>query len=282
LKSLPVGVGNFSTAARRLSPPSRLSIPPPVPFWSERIGVGNKNLSCAVTGSSSLIVPAFARWESCKDFLPLVSALWVAPQVASIFVGVGNERMACSRVLPPPRSMDPFPRGPFAAREPSGVGNDPDAGSPVPGTKVGSSKHVPFRVIPDRGKVLNDNVESSLSQEGDVLDDDEEGSELIDQPEELGPETRTRAREARARPRRGTHVLTRKATTEQIARREVRRRGGPHISMPVRVRPMLRQHPTPPRIQLHLEDRLEPAPLEPQIEAADAREQATDAERRVH
>jgi hypothetical protein len=64
----------------------------------------------------------------------------------------------------------------FALSPAVGVGNNPDPVPPVWGTNIGSAYAVPFRIIPERGKVSENVSKPSMKQCCDVLHDDVAGS----------------------------------------------------------------------------------------------------------
>jgi len=64
----------------------------------------------------------------------------------------------------------------FLASFAVGVGHNPDAVPVVRGAKGCSGNTVPFRVIPERGQITDDDVESAVLQGWDVLHDDVAGS----------------------------------------------------------------------------------------------------------
>jgi hypothetical protein len=57
-----------------------------------------------------------------------------------------------------------------------GVGNKPEPVAAVRGANGRSGNAVPFRVIPARGKIGEDDIESSSKESCDVLHDDVAGS----------------------------------------------------------------------------------------------------------
>ena len=61
-------------------------------------------------------------------------------------------------------------------RHARGVGQDEDPVATVRRTNAGSRYTVPFRIIPERGKVAENGVESPSSECCHVLSDDEPGS----------------------------------------------------------------------------------------------------------
>ena len=69
-----------------------------------------------------------------------------------------------------------------------GVGsNKPEAVPLVRGANVGSSQHCPPAVIPERGQITEDSVESSSKERWAVLHEREAGSNLANDPRHVGP-----------------------------------------------------------------------------------------------
>jgi hypothetical protein len=68
------------------------------------------------------------------------------------------------------------------------LSNDEQAGSRVRSAGVGSSYKAPRRVVPQRGKVSEDDVESENKVVCDVLQDDETGSKYANGVRDVRPE----------------------------------------------------------------------------------------------
>jgi hypothetical protein len=68
------------------------------------------------------------------------------------------------------------------------VGNDEDPVTEVRGTNGDSRYAIPFRVIPERGKVLNDSDSPVSKEPWNVLSEDVAGSKYANGTGELGPE----------------------------------------------------------------------------------------------
>ena len=49
-------------------------------------------------------------------------------------------------------------------------------------------EHIPRRIVPERGKVSEDAIETSTDECGDVFDEDERWTDLVDDADVLGPE----------------------------------------------------------------------------------------------
>jgi hypothetical protein len=65
---------------------------------------------------------------------------------------------------------------------------DPDAVPLVRCPGVVRPQHSPFRIVPQRGQVPENSVESPRSEEWGVFHEHESGSNLANDPGELGPE----------------------------------------------------------------------------------------------
>jgi hypothetical protein len=68
-----------------------------------------------------------------------------------------------------------------------GVGNDPDAISNVVGANGASRYAVPFRIIPERGQVSENDIHPSMKQVIDVFHDDEFRSYLANKSGIVAP-----------------------------------------------------------------------------------------------
>ena len=279
VESLACGVGQFATAVARPSPdfgdsPARLLFP-------FTVGVGH---IVAVTTSFN---GRELRCNVVSDALP---------ERQSLAEGVGQFATTSSRrALASGRPGFPYAIASLAL----GVGNDPHPVPAVRRTNGGSRYAVPFRVIPDLGKVSENTVKAPSKQSCDVLHDDVAGSYLANETGELAPQSRPGAIDAVAASG-GGDVLTGKTSADNInwsvldgARglpvrttlnnsprpplsasdaRGVGKR--PDVVMDRHPRPMFRQHLAAERIDLAERHRLEPArALQPEAETADAAEQ---------
>jgi hypothetical protein len=67
-------------------------------------------------------------------------------------------------------------------------GEDEDALAAVRGSRLGRGETVPLRIEPERGEIMEDDVEAASSEGGDVLDEDVAGLDFVDDAGVLGPE----------------------------------------------------------------------------------------------
>lgn len=74
-----------------------------------------------------------------------------------------------------------------------GVGNNKHALAPVRGATGGSGKHVPFRIIPERGQVPQDDFHAVGEQPPDVFDEDVFRAHFPDKPCIFEPQAAARA-----------------------------------------------------------------------------------------
>jgi hypothetical protein len=66
----------------------------------------------------------------------------------------------------------------------------PDALPAMRCANVGRSHHIPLRIVPERGKVAEDDPEPSIGEGWRVFDEREGGSNLVDDARHLSPESR--------------------------------------------------------------------------------------------
>jgi hypothetical protein len=97
-------------------------------------------------------------------------------------------------------------REPLLLESPAvGVGiearENPDSLSSMRSANGGRSQHSPFRIVPERGQVSEDNVESSTSESWGVFHEDESRSNLANDASHLPPESGPFSAEAGALPR---------------------------------------------------------------------------------
>ena len=79
-----------------------------------------------------------------------------------------------------------------------GVGNDPDAVPPVGSANGGSGNTVPLRIIPERSKPPEHDVQSARAKGRDVLDERPAGARFLDDATKLEPETGALSAEPRS------------------------------------------------------------------------------------
>ena len=99
-----------------------------------------------------------------------------------------------------------------------GVGqrsDDPDPLALVGRAGVNCSEHTPLRIVPHRGQVPENDVETSPGEEGAVLHEDSSGLHFTDDPRHLGPQTGAGAGDACAVASRG-NVLARESARHHV------------------------------------------------------------------
>jgi hypothetical protein len=72
-----------------------------------------------------------------------------------------------------------------------GVSNNEDAFPAMRGTHVGRPDTIPFRIIPDFGKVVEYLLESVIDKSGDIFDNGEFRTQLVDDSSVFEPEPAT-------------------------------------------------------------------------------------------
>ena len=119
-----------------------------------------------------------------------------------------------------------------------GEGNNKHALAPVRGTKGGCGKHFPFRIIPDLGQILQDNLNSSGEQPPHVFDDNVFRTYFADEPCVFEPQSAARAfLDSRMFPSLG-YVLTRKAAAKYVHGRQFRTFQGCYVLIKRNIRPV--------------------------------------------
>src|SRR6266700_366609 len=71
-----------------------------------------------------------------------------------------------------------------------GVGQQEESFSSVRSADIARSKHIPFRIEPERGQIPENAIEPSVSESCDVFHEDDSGSKRANDASELGPEPR--------------------------------------------------------------------------------------------
>ena len=163
-----------------------------------------------------------------------------------------------------------------------GVGNKPRPVTNVRGANGCRWNAIPLRIIPERGQRPEYVAQPSIKQLWAVLQDDEAGSYLANEPGELKPKPAPLPCETEAASG-SAKILAGEAAADDIDGNSIGSKSfageGPDIVIARHLRPMLRQHAPAEGFDLAEGDRLEAArPLQPQAEAADAREQVEHLE----
>lgn len=246
-------------------------------------------VECATALAS--VIPRFA-----PDGRRPPSTLVTLAPLPSLFVGVGQVRCpsACRKSLRASTASDVIVlRSPPGIRRfiamcaagvlPSsfatGVGNDPDAVPPVRGAKGACRKAVPLRVIPERGQVPENNPESSRKESCDVLHNDVAGSKFANDSGVLRPKTRPGAGEPCTLPGEG-EILAGEPAADDIDGGEVVGADVAHVGVPFGVGEVVGEDGSAEGVELDLPCGSHPGPLEPEVEAADAREEGADTQHR--
>ena len=99
-----------------------------------------------------------------------------------------------------------------------GVGQDCNSVATVRSTNGGSRYTMPFRIIPERGKVCKDNIESSISECCHVLSEHDTGSKNPNRSQVMLPEARTTPRDTNSLSS-IADVLTGESPCEHVDRR---------------------------------------------------------------
>jgi hypothetical protein len=141
---------------------------------------------------------------------------------------------------------------------------------------------IPFRIIPELGKVTEHSLKSSANKSPDVFNEDEARSKLANEAPIFRPKAASFAFDADALPGLAD-VLAGEAAADCVNGNSIAGQslGGKlsHVMIAGNLRPMLRQHAPAERVNLAERDSLKSArALQSKIEAADAREQREDAQ----
>ena len=136
---------------------------------------------------------------------------------------------------------------------------------------VGRSKHVPFRIEPERGQIPENAIEPSNSERCDVFHEDETGSKDANDPSELGPEPGLFSVDTDTLSSVGD-VLAGKAAADDVGSL-----GSlinlPHVVEAANAWPVFREHCPRIRIALGLPDDLVPERFKREVEPPNPREE---------
>jgi hypothetical protein len=158
------------------------------------------------------------------------------------------------------------PRALDAASVVTGVGHNPDDEEPfasVGCADVSGCDDASFHVIPGADEIGDNDVHPARSERCNVFDDDDERPKLADDAVEFSPQAGTRTAEPRTlscdaeilagEPAANNSNVLEHACPDRF-----------DVIVPPNVRPLLREHPATPRIDLDLPHRAShPAPFEP-------------------
>jgi hypothetical protein len=138
--------------------------------------------------------------------------------------------------------------------------------------KGSSGNDLPFRVIPARGQITDDSIQSEAKQSATVLHDDVSGSNLANDPVVFGPQPASLAVDPGPLPG-VADVLAREPAADEVGTLgEHVGAQGADVIVPPDVRPVLRQNLPAERVDLHLPDARHARAFKPEVESADASE----------
>jgi hypothetical protein len=141
----------------------------------------------------------------------------------------------------------------------------------------------PLRVIPCLGQVSENSTDRRPvpalplpgEERGNVLHDDVSGSYFANDPGELGPKTRAGAGQSGSLAG-GAEVLTGESAADDVDRREVFRADLADVLVAPRLGEVLGEDRSAVGVELDLPGDLHPRAFEPEVEAADSREERPD------
>jgi len=161
----------------------------------------------------------------------------------------------------------------------SGVGQYPYSFAPMGGPNCGRRYNLPFRIVPDGGKVAKHSFKSQPNESCDVLNECVLRSKYANDSMEFPPETRTLSVNAGHAPR-VANVLAWEPSDNNINSSKVVLSDGSNIFKPLRVGKVTLQHLAAIRINLYLPDGFESGTFKAEFNSSYAGEQTTD--RKTH
>ena len=138
---------------------------------------------------------------------------------------------------------------------------------------------VPARIVPARGKVSENVEKPPSSQSWDVFHEDVAGHQLANESLELRPKTGSVTCKSCSFAS-GRNVLAGEAPGEHVDLVEVVRTAVAHVGEAGHVGPMQREDLAAEVVNLDLPGAAHARPVEPEVDATDAREEAAVAQRR--
>jgi hypothetical protein len=160
-----------------------------------------------------------------------------------------------------------------------GVGHNEQSSSHVWCTHGACRYNTPLRIVPDSGKLSENDVKPSSKQSCDVFNCHVSGSNLANDSSVLPPEARPFAAESHAGSVGPAKILTREAAADDIDGNKVGSSDMPHILMASGVGPVPCEHGATVFVLLNLPfDGTEAGAFQPQLQAADARKERSDGE----
>lgn len=144
----------------------------------------------------------------------------------------------------------------------------------MPSTDAGSGYNFPTCIIPESGQGPENSAESPVKERWDVLQDDEAGCQLANEPGKLEEEPGALSvKPFGVRPRRFAEILAREAADQDVARREVPGTNVPDVVIARNTGPPVAEDGGGVGVALDLKDGVSDAGLfEPKLKAADAAE----------
>jgi hypothetical protein len=167
------------------------------------------------------------------------------------------------------------------------VGNNEHPLSPGWGTEGGSGVTIPFRIVPERGKVREDDSESARAKGGDVFDDDPRRPDFVDDSPKLFPKARSSAPDNTGTFSGDGDVLAGEPAANEVDAFHTVVAGVfswwrdvdvSHVAVSSDVGPMLREDFLRVRVVFNLPHHFHPGPLEAELNASDSREKGADSE----
>lgn len=147
-----------------------------------------------------------------------------------------------------------------------GVGNKENPFPAMRGADRGRGKHFPFRIIPDRGQILQDGLNPCGEQPRHVFNDDISRPDFFNESRVFMPQPASFSRDALSFPRcRQAHVLAREAPAQYIDRGQIRPPQFPDILIYGDARPVPPQYRAAKRIDLAKEGVPHPGPFQAEI-----------------
>ncbi|AMD89805.1 hypothetical protein AXF13_06600 [Desulfovibrio fairfieldensis] len=119
-----------------------------------------------------------------------------------------------------------------------GVGNNEYPLPMVRGTKGGCGQHFPFRIVPERGQIPQDDLNTAGEQAPHVFNDDVTGPDFPDNPRILIPQTAPCPLLDTRAAARAADVLTWKTTAQHVHRRQICSFEAGHVIIYEGVRPV--------------------------------------------
>ncbi len=157
-------------------------------------------------------------------------------------------------------------------------GKEEKAFAPVRGAEGGSGKHIPLRIEPARGKVVEHDVKSAMAQGFNVFDEDIGGVQLADEPREFKPQTGAGAFADSGAATSTGNVLAGETAHDHINRRQTVRADIAHVLELRHAGPVATKNGSAKRVGFDVESAFVSRLLQPQIETANARKKRAEGQ----